>query len=607
MENNNIRSGINVLFNLNRTNDTETTETFEPTKTLLQPYTEIDNETMFFLKFYEETRSFERLVGIIIPSIFALFALFGLVGNLLVVIVALNRQMRNSTNTLIIGLTCSDLMFLTLCIPFTAIDYAFPIWVLPTWMCPLINYLQHSSAYFSVWTLTLMAADRFLAVVFPVESMTLRTPKNTFFVLLIVYTVILFSQIQVGRIHGVYTYTFIMEQRSTCAIVSIAQGLATVSEARLYFFSFNIFGYCLPLGITCVLYYLMLKRLWYAPFRPINNDNNTKASIPNTKISSLFTNNSERAKISLRSRPETIKAKRKVTRLVLCVVIIWAVCWFPLNLCFFASGIIYPDTLVLRGGKPIVVIQIFSQVLAYCNSTLNPILYPLVSENFRKGFLRVLSTLANWLSCGRCCKQFHLYNTRMELTMLNRSTSNKSKNAISHSNSKNTTGSTKTTTNQVQSAYEPSMFSLLHRASLAKRCSAVSIAERVTLSGCSTARIRILSRGESASFLSVEPNNFLHNFPLQQKTIINRRQSKIILNPPTDIHRPSRHSLLEAKRSGEENNEKLNKNAEQQRRHSNEEKILSSNKNEDKKKILIFKEEEHCEYKFEDGGFGNLI
>lgn len=56
-------------------------------------------------------------------------------------------------------------MFLTLCIPFTgpsspssliflvfpsfltlffpsAIDYAFPVWVLPTWMCPLINYLQ---------------------------------------------------------------------------------------------------------------------------------------------------------------------------------------------------------------------------------------------------------------------------------------------------------------------------------------------------------------------------------------------------------------------------------------------------------------------------------
>ncbi|CAK5096497.1 unnamed protein product [Meloidogyne enterolobii] len=576
-----------VLFDYFNPNNTLTTtfSRLETTKTSQQFSEIVDNETLFFLKFYEETRNFERLVGIIIPSIFALFALFGLVGNLLVVIVALNRQMRNSTNTLIIGLTCSDLMFLTLCIPFTAIDYAFPIWVLPTWMCPLINYLQHSSAYFSVWTLTLMAADRFLAVVFPVESMTLRTPKNTFFVLLIVYAVILLSQIQVGRIHGVYSYTFIMEQRSACSIVSIAQGLATVAEARLYFFSFNIFGYCLPLGITCVLYYLMLKRLWYAPFRS-STDNNTK--IPPTKITSLFANNSERSNCSLRSRPETIKAKRKVTRLVLCVVIIWAVCWLPLNLC-----VIYPDTLVLRGGKPIVVVQIFSQVLAYCNSTLNPILYPLVSENFRKGFLRVLSTLANWLSCGHCCKQFHLYNTRMELTMLNRTNSNKSKNAISKSNSKNTTGSTKTTTNQAQSAYEPSLFSLLHRASLPKRCSAVSIAERLTTtSGNGSARIRILSRGESASYLSVGTTNLLN---LQQTTLSSRRQSKILFTPIT-VHRPSRHSLLEAKRSGE-NIERIQQNLEH-RRHSNEEKMI---KNGEERNILILKEEECCEYKFEDG------
>lgn len=48
-----------------------------------------------------------------------------------------------------LGLTCSDLMFLTLCVPFTAIDYAFPVWVLPTWTCNMINYLQVFSRQFS--------------------------------------------------------------------------------------------------------------------------------------------------------------------------------------------------------------------------------------------------------------------------------------------------------------------------------------------------------------------------------------------------------------------------------------------------------------------------
>lgn len=81
------------------------------------------------MQIYNETREFEQWVGIIIPSIFTIVIIVGLLGNLLVIIVALNRQMRNSTNTLIIGLTCSDLLFLTLCIPFTAIDYASPVWV----------------------------------------------------------------------------------------------------------------------------------------------------------------------------------------------------------------------------------------------------------------------------------------------------------------------------------------------------------------------------------------------------------------------------------------------------------------------------------------------
>ncbi|KAH7703544.1 CBN-NPR-9 protein [Aphelenchoides avenae] len=363
--------------------------------------TEIIDLRQQILQFYNETLAFERKVGIIIPSIFAVVIAVGLVGNLLVIVVALNRQMRNSTNTLIIGLTCSDLMFLTLCVPFTAIDYAFPIWVLPTWTCNMINYLQHASAYFSVWTLTLMAADRFLAVCYPVESMTLRSPKNTSIVLAVTYTIILLSQIQVGRIHDVYNYTFIVEERSTCSIVSIAKGEATVLEARLYFFSFNIFGYVLPLAITCVFYYLMLRRLWYTPRPGIGKNANS----------------------SIRSRPETIRAKRKVTRLVLFVVVIWAVCWFPLNVCFFFSGLVYPDTLVMKGGKPIVIIQISSQVLAYTNSCLNPILYPLISENFRKGFMRVICLTVNRCTFGYFCEGKANLSSRMEVTFYNGSTS----------------------------------------------------------------------------------------------------------------------------------------------------------------------------------------
>ncbi|TMS36623.1 hypothetical protein L596_003747 [Steinernema carpocapsae] len=339
-------------------------------------FANMSDEAIFkLMSFYNETKEFEDMIGVIIPTIFAFVIAVGLVGNLLVVIVALNRQMRNSTYTLIIGmlvnkrfadvklifsgLACSDLMFLTLCVPFTAIDYSSPVWIFPHWMCNMINYLQ----------------------------------------------------VPVAKIHDIYEYQFIIESRSTCAIVNIAKGEASVAEARSYFFSFNVFGYILPLGITCVLYYCMLKRLWYTP-RP---------------------GSCHQSAGSTRHRPDSVKAKRKVTRLVMCVVVIWAVCWLPLNICFFCSGLVYPDTLVIRGGKFAVIVQISSQVLAYTNSCLNPLLYALMSENFRKGFMRVISVTIYQCSFGCCCKS-QLRSHRFEVTFYNQPShaNNLSRSASTH-------------------------------------------------------------------------------------------------------------------------------------------------------------------------------
>ncbi|CAD6193068.1 unnamed protein product [Caenorhabditis auriculariae] len=365
-----------------------------------QEMEEFLNETTQLQQFYNETIDFERKIGIIIPSIFAVIILVGVVGNLLVVIVALSRQMRNSTNTLIIGLAVSDLMFLLLCIPFTAVDYATPTWIFPEWTCSMINFFQHTSAYCSVWTLALMALDRYLAVVYPVDSMTLRTPKNTFLALVVIYAVIMASQIPVGMMHGLYSYDFFFERRQTCAIISFATFEASKFKAHFYFMTFNLFGYVLPLGISVFLYWRMLRRLWDTP-RPGNEQQSTIAHCG-----------------SIRSRPEARRAKKKVTRLVLCVLITWALCWLPLNVCFFMSGLSYPEPLVVSYGVSMVVVQISSQVLAYMNSCLNPILYALMSENFRKGFIRILKLFVNKLTLGQMCKPSDKF-IRLELTNCN--------------------------------------------------------------------------------------------------------------------------------------------------------------------------------------------
>lgn len=134
--------------------------------------------------------------------------------------------------------------------------------------------IQHSSAYFSVWTLTLMVlflsllynlkkSTNFISIsaltgwrplsgcLFPRREYdttnatkhdncahyclqrnsgqsTSGKRQNVRFDALVLKLIYLFSQ--VGRIHGVYEYTYFFEKRSSCAIISITTSEATVVE-----------------------------------------------------------------------------------------------------------------------------------------------------------------------------------------------------------------------------------------------------------------------------------------------------------------------------------------------------------------------------------------
>jgi hypothetical protein len=99
----------------------------------------------------------------IIPIFYAGITICGVVGNLAVIIVFMaNRGLQDSTNALIMNLAAADLMFLTFCVPFTAYSYARTMWPFSRVLCYVNVYLQFVSAYASVWTLVVLAFDRFL-------------------------------------------------------------------------------------------------------------------------------------------------------------------------------------------------------------------------------------------------------------------------------------------------------------------------------------------------------------------------------------------------------------------------------------------------------------
>jgi len=83
-----------------------------------------------------DDNSFERVVSVVVPTLFGLIALTGLVGNLVVVlVVSLYRRARTATSLLMANLAVADLVFIIVCVPTTAARYALPVWPLGVVWC----------------------------------------------------------------------------------------------------------------------------------------------------------------------------------------------------------------------------------------------------------------------------------------------------------------------------------------------------------------------------------------------------------------------------------------------------------------------------------------
>lgn len=124
----------------------------------------------------------------------------------------------------------------------------------------------------------------------------------------------------------------------------------------LYTICFFLSSYVIPLTIVFILYVLMLKRLWFG-------------AVPGGHMST-----------------ESVRSKKRVTRMVVIVVVIFAVCWCPIQIVLVLKAYDAYDMSTVR-----LITQIVGHVLAYMNSCVNPILYAFLSENFRKAFNKVIA------------------------------------------------------------------------------------------------------------------------------------------------------------------------------------------------------------------------
>ena len=136
----------------------------------------------------------DHLLYIIIP-LYSLVFVIGTLGNILVILTVVTvKQMRNTTNALILHLAIANLSFVLMCIPHTIYFYVSHSYGLPRLLCKVANTLMYLSAYVSIYILVLMSVDRFLGVVFAVKSTKYRTERNVHLAVIFVWLIgIVFS------------------------------------------------------------------------------------------------------------------------------------------------------------------------------------------------------------------------------------------------------------------------------------------------------------------------------------------------------------------------------------------------------------------------------
>ncbi|KAL4659006.1 galanin receptor type 2-like [Arapaima gigas] len=287
--------------------------------------------------------------SVIVSVVFSLIFLLGTVGNSLVLAVLLrNGQMGyNTTNLFILNLSVADFFFIIFCVPFQATIYSLEGWVFGSFMCKAVHFFINLTMYASSFTLAAVSVDRYLAIRYPLRSRELRTPCNAVVAMVVIWGLSLVFA-------GPYLsyYDLIDFANGNICVPGWEEHNRKVLDTCTF-----VFGYVIPVFIVSLSYTRTIKYLWTA-VDPLD------------------------------SMTESKRAKRKVTKMIIIVTVLFCICWLPYHmviLCYLYGDFPFNQTTYA--------FRLLSHCMAYANSCLNPIVYALVSKHFRKGFKKVFSCI----------------------------------------------------------------------------------------------------------------------------------------------------------------------------------------------------------------------
>ncbi|KFO82599.1 Alpha-2B adrenergic receptor, partial [Cuculus canorus] len=349
--------------------------------------------------------------------------LFTITGNALVIMAVLSsRSLRAPQNLFLVSLAAADILVATLIIPFSLANELLGYWYFEKTWCEIYLALDVLFCTSSIVHLCAISLDRYWSVSHAIEYNAKRTPRRIKCSIFIVWTIAAVISLPPLVYKGEKKTT--AEERPQCKL----------NEEAWYVLSSSVGSFFAPCLIMILVYlriYLIAKRRHHShpsttkPLGPMPpNTTPTAASVdpPGTSLPADRTSllSPEEPPVSLSTgaalspqpsrhpkdtlatgtgqvvlahQPPVLNAWRRKTQVnrekrftfVLAVVVgVFVLCWFPFFF-LYSLGALCPQ----RCKVPNSVFQFFFWI-GYCNSSLNPVIYTVFNQDFRKAFRRLL-------------------------------------------------------------------------------------------------------------------------------------------------------------------------------------------------------------------------
>ncbi|XP_034158049.2 trace amine-associated receptor 1-like [Pangasianodon hypophthalmus] len=297
-------------------------------------------------------------VRVFLYILFSTFSLITVIGNLLVIITVIHfRQLRTSTNYLILSLAVADLLVGGIVMPAGMIRSVETCWYLGSTFCKIHSSLDVTVCTASILNLCIISLDRYYAVCHPLLYYSKMTPTSIRFMITVCWGIsasvgfgMIFLEINILGNEDLYYNNFVCE--GTCMVFQAKVGAMVFSTLCFY----------MPALIMLCVY----MKILHTAQRQARAIQSTNAQMKTA---------GEKATMS--------KSERKATKTLAIIMGVFVTSWVP----FFICNCINPFT---GYSVPPVVFDVLIWV-AYFNSTCNPIVYAFFYSWFRHAFRVILS------------------------------------------------------------------------------------------------------------------------------------------------------------------------------------------------------------------------